>query len=121
MKWMILSLLVVAMLAPAAVAADVNGKWVSEMKTPDGQVRTSTFEFKADGEKLTGTVAGSRGSSEISEGKISGDDISFVVVRKIQEREVKMEYKGKVSGSEIKFNVNFGGDRNFEMTAKKVS
>ena len=43
------------------------------------------------------------------------------MVRKIQEREVKMEYKGKVSGSEIKFNVNFGGDRNFEMTAKKVS
>lgn len=121
MKGTVLCLLVVAMLAPAAAAADVNGKWVSEMKTQDGQTRTSTFEFKADGEKLTGTVSGSRGSAEISEGKISGDDISFVVVRKFQEREVKMQYKGKVGGDEIKFNVNFGGNRTFEMTAKKVS
>ncbi len=121
MKWMVLSLLVLAMLAPVATAADVSGKWVSEMKTPDGQVRTSTFEFKADGEKLTGTVGGSRGSAEISDGKISGDDISFVVVRKFQEREVKMQYKGKVSGDEIKFNVNFGGDRSFDFVAKKAS
>lgn len=121
MKWMVLFPVIAAVLAPVAVAADVSGKWVAETKSPDGQVRTSTFDFKVDGDKLTGTVTGSRGSSEISEGKINGDEISFVVVRKFQEREFKMQYKGKVSGDEIKFNVNFGGDRTFEMTAKKSS
>lgn len=105
----------------SAVAADVNGKWVSEMKTRDGQVRTSTFEFKADGEKLTGTVSGARGSAEISEGKISGDDISFVVARKFQDREFRMQYKGKVTGDEIHFEVNFGGEQTFKVTAKKAS
>lgn len=105
-----------------AWAADVTGKWKAEMQTPDGQTRTSIFTFQVSGDKLTGTVAGARGETPISEGKISGDDISFVVIRKFQDNEFKMNYKGKVAGDEIKLTVtaNFGGEeRTFEMTAKR--
>ena len=103
-----------------ASAADVGGKWKATYETPDGQARESTFDFKVDGAKLTGTVSSPRGESTISDGKISGDEISFSVVRNIQGSDVKLMYKGKVSGAEIKFNVSFG-DREFEIVAKRIS
>ena len=59
--------------------------------------------FKVSGGTLTGTVSGGRGDQEISSGTVSGDDVSFVVIRKFQDMEMKTTYKGKVSGNEIKF------------------
>jgi hypothetical protein len=115
-------LFLIALCLAVAWAADVSGKWKAEMQTPDGQTRTSIFTFQVSGDKLTGTVAGARGETPISEGKISGDQISFVVVRKFQDNEFKMNYKGKVAGDEIKLTVtaNFGGEeRTFELTAQR--
>lgn len=112
-------LLTLVLLACVASAADVTGKWKSEMTSPDGQTRTSTYDLKQDGDKLTGTVAGARGETPIQEGKVSGDTISFVVVRKFQDNEFRMKYTGKVSADEIKFSVEVG-DRSFEVTAKKI-
>ncbi len=108
-------------LATIALAADVTGKWKSEFETPDGQTRTSTYTFKVDGDKLTGTVSSPRGDAEISEGKVSGDTISFTLVRNFNGNEVKILYKGKVSGDEIKFTVTFGeADRVMDQTAKRI-
>jgi hypothetical protein len=105
----------------AASAADVTGHWKGSYTSPDGQTRESTFDLKAEGSTLTGKVIGARGEVPIQEGKVSGDEISFVVVRNFGGNEVKILYKGKVSGNEIKFNVSMGPDRTFDMTAKKVS
>jgi uncharacterized protein (DUF2147 family) len=118
----ILLLALLALFALTVSAADVNGKWKANFTTPNGDARESTFDLKADGDKLTGTVAGAQGEpAKIQEGKISGDDISFFVMRNFGGNEVKLEYKGKVSANEIKFTVSFGGgDRTFEMTAKKI-
>lgn len=111
----------VSMCATAAFAADVNGKWTAEMRGPGGQTRTVTFEFKAEGETLTGTMSGPRGDREISEGKISGDEISFSMVFEREGAQMKMLYKGKVSGDEIQFSVQReGADRSFEFTAKRA-
>ena len=111
----------IGLLAAVASAADIDGKWKSEYTTPDGQSRTTTYTLKADGDKLTGTVSGRQGDTAITEGKISGDDISFVVVRNFRGEERKMQYKGKVSGDEIKLTVTFGPDMPpREMVAKRV-
>jgi hypothetical protein len=115
------ALALLAMLALTLSAADVTGKWQAEMKTPDGDVRTSTFTFKVDGEKLTGTVGSARGDAAITEGKVSGDTISFAVVRDFGGGEMKIEYTGKVAGNEIQMKMTFpGGDRTMEMVAKKM-
>lgn len=103
----------------AASAADVNGKWKSEFKTPNGQTRESVFEFKADGNKLVGTVSGGGGQAEISDGQIDGDTISFAVVREIGGNEMKFQYKGKVGADEIQLKVQMG-ERSFDMVAKKI-
>jgi hypothetical protein len=107
-----------ALLAVAAFAADVDGKWKATTNM-GGQSREITFDFKADGDKLTGTMTGPRGPVDISDGKVKGDDISFVVVRNFQGNEMKINYKGKVAGDEIKFNVEVAG-REFETVAKRA-
>ena len=95
-------------LVAAVWAADVNGKWTAEVPGRQG-TQTTTFTFKVEGSKLTGTVSGRQGDTEISEGKVSGDDISFLVVREFNGNTIKMAYKGKVAGDEIKFTRTFEG------------
>jgi len=119
MKLMFLSVPVLSVLFASAPAADVRGKWRSEFKTQDGAVRTSTYEFEVDGGKLTGTVVNERGLVEIAEGKLSGNNISFVVVRRFNGQEVKERYKGKVAGDEIRFTVTAHGNTRTE-TATRV-
>jgi hypothetical protein len=90
------------------LAADVTGKWVMQMPSRQGGTSETTFEFKAEGTALTGTMASAPGEpTAISEGKVDGDNISFVVVRKRNDMEIKTVWKGKVSGDEIKFTREF--------------
>src|SRR5262245_34603447 len=105
-----------------AWAADVTGKWVAQVPGRDGQTRETTFNLKAEGEKVTGTVSGMRGDNEITDGKISGDEISFTVKLSIQGNEITLLYKGKISGDEIKFTRSRqGGDQpGQEFTAKRA-
>jgi len=106
----------------ASWAADVTGKWKAEMPGPGGATREVTFTFKVDGDKLTGTMSTPRGEREISEGKVAGDEISFVMIMPGREGgQVKVLYKGKVAGDEIKFtSQREGADRSFEFTAKRA-
>ncbi len=108
MKVKILLIGAVILLAlSAAYAADVTGKWVAEMQGRNGPTQ-NTFTFKVEGAKLTGTMQGAQGDPvDIMEGKVDGDNISFVTVRKFGENEMKMTWKGKVSGDEIKLTREF--------------
>src|SRR5262245_12478388 len=114
-------LCVVALLTTLTVFAEnVAGTWKGSYPGRDGQTRESTIMLKAQGEKLTGTVSGQRGESEIKDGIIKGDDISFSVVRNFGGNDVTVKYKGKVVGDAIQFKVE-AGERSYEMTAKRVS
>ena len=122
----VLAVVLFALCAVTAVAADISGKWTAQVPGRDGTPQEQVFTFKVSGGSLTGTVAGARGDQEISEGKVSGDDVSFVVVRKMQDTEMKTTYKGKIAGNEIKFtSVRPGRDgaagTPVEFTAKKSS
>jgi len=105
-----------------AWAADVNGKWTAQVPGRDGQTREMTFTFKAEGEKLTGTMSGQQGDSEITDGKISGDEISFTVKVSCNGNDVTLLYKGKVAGDEIKMTRSIQGrdQPGAEFTAKRA-
>lgn len=117
MRTLVLSALL-GLFALAASAADVTGKWVAQIPGRGGQTAETTFNLKQSGSDLTGTVNGGRGDQNISEGKVDGDNISFVVVLEFQGNQVKQNYKGTVMGSEIKFTRE-GGRGPIEFTAKK--
>jgi hypothetical protein len=112
----------VGMLGIVAWAADVSGKWTAQVPGRGGQMRDATFNFKVDGNALTGTVSGPRGDAEISDGKVDGDNISFTQTMEFNGNSVKLLYKGVVSGDSIKFTrTRDGGEGQAqEFTAKRA-
>jgi hypothetical protein len=98
------------LLAGVAMAAAIDGKWVSVRKMErDGQAFTitQTFELKADGAKLTGSLTMSFGDMEprkvdIKDGKIDGGKFSFTVVMSTPNGEFKTVYEGTVEGETLK-------------------
>ncbi|HWF45730.1 MAG TPA: hypothetical protein VG168_01890 [Bryobacteraceae bacterium] len=115
-------LLTGGLLAAMVWAADVTGKWTGEMEGRNGQKREVSLNLKADGDKLTGSVAGRGGDTDISNGKIDGDTVSFDVVREFNGNSMTLHYTGHVSGDEIHFTVaREGGEgQGMEFTATRA-
>ncbi len=117
------SLAIFIILTLAAFGADVTGKWTAEFDTQIG-MQKYTYEFKVDGSKLTGKVKGGPADrtfeSDIKDGKVSGDEISFAEMFKYDDNEIRIEYKGKVSGDEIKFTRKVGEFATEELVAKRA-
>jgi len=115
-----LLLTLMAIFALAASAADISGNWKGTAEGPNGAIER-TFTFKQDGTKLTGeTVSSFTGKSAISDGKVEGDAISFSITANFQGNEMKIGYKGKVTGDTIKLTSDFGGGaQTIEWTLKK--
>ena len=114
----------------AASAADITGKWIAEQPGRNGGApRQTTFNLKADGAKLTGTMsAPGRGGAaatdtEISNGKVDGNNITFEVKRNMGGNEVVSKYEGTMSGDELKLKTTRMGQDGtpmpVEMTAKR--
>ena len=116
---LLMTLLVTLLVAAPLLAADVGGKWTASVEGPNGDKMDIAFDFKVDGSKLTGTVKDPMGEGAISEGKVDGDSISFVVARDFGGNDMKILHKGTVSGDEMKLTVEFG-DRKFEFVAKRA-
>jgi opacity protein-like surface antigen len=122
MKARIFLVVLTMAIAVAVCAADITGKWTAQVPGRDGQMRETTFNFKVDGEKLTGTTSGPQGAeAPISDGKVKADELSFTVTMSFGGNDVKLNYKGKVTGDEIKFTrTREGADRSTEFTAKRA-
>ena len=117
MKYLALALMLLVFVGIAS-AADVDGKWVGNVSTPNGDF-AMTFTFKADGATLTGSMLGMDGKENpIKEGKIDGSNIAFAVDLDFGGQAFTLNYKGVVSPEEIKFEGEAGGQV-FELTVKK--
>ena len=100
-------------------AADIIGKWFAQVPGRQGTVQT-VFTFRVDGTALLGTVSNPQGETAISQGRINGDEISFVVIRNPGGNETKLVYRGKVAGDQIKFTREVqGGGQPQEFIAKR--
>lgn len=103
-----------------AVAADATGKWTAQVPGRSGQARETTFNLKVDGSNLTGTVSTGQGEAPITDGKVSGDTLSFTVTVDRGGNTVKQSYTGKVVGDEIQFKREGGQGPAREFTAKRA-
>ena len=87
-----------------------------------GPDRTNTLVLKLDGDKLTGklTFPGRGGAeptpTDITDGKITGSDVSFSVVRNMGGNDVTIKYSGKVADGAIKGKIDM--DRNGTPTSR---
>ena len=90
-------------------AADVTGKWTAEVQGRGGNTMTVNMNLKADGNALTGTISGRNGETDISDGKIDGNNLSFTVVREFNGNQFKQNYKGTLDGDTIHFTLTMEG------------
>jgi len=91
-----------AVLTTSVCAADITGKWTDAADHPQW-----TFNFKSDGNTLTGSML-SQESKElpIKDGKIDGDTLSFSVNSEWQGQPIKLVMKGKVAGDTIQLRLD---------------
>ena len=86
----------------------VAGEWQATFNTPIGAMNCH-YTFKVAGNVLTGSVvaemSGNKSESEITDGKIDGDKITFVWV---YNNDVQMSSTGKLAGNELKLTRQAG-------------
>jgi hypothetical protein len=110
-RFMMAGILALA-LAGSALAADINGKWKGTIQGGmGGDGIEQNYTFKVDGGKITGTMTDQMiTDGKITEGTLSGDDVSFTVSGSGQMGDLKLMLKGKVTGpDEIKLSLSIGG------------
>ena len=104
-------------------AADITGKWNASFDSQVGPQKY-VFEFKVEGAKLTGNaiseIAGTKATTPLTEGKIDGNNISFVENLSYQGTDLKISYKGVVNGDEIKLSRMVGEQDGETFVAKKA-
>jgi hypothetical protein len=108
------------LIAGAAFAADVDGKWAGEIAGMDGAPMKVSYTFKADGATLTGTTVSPDGKEmAIKDGKINGNNISFSIAFDMGGQEMKIDMKGVVSGETLKLTMDMMGQA-MDINLKKV-
>jgi hypothetical protein len=114
-----LAFLFVTLGSLTALAADVSGKWTANVETPRG-TQTLTFDLHVDGANLTGTITSPRGTSDIKDGKVDGDSLSFNQAVSFNGNDFTINYTGKVDGDTIKFTRTMGDRPAIEFTATRA-
>jgi hypothetical protein len=105
-------------------AADITGKWTTSFDSQVG-VQKYVFEFKVEGTKLTGTAISkvadaAEVKTPITEGSVNGEDVTFVENLDYSGQALKITYKGKITGDEIKFTRDVAGMGGETFVAKKA-
>jgi len=118
MRFCLLSLGLLLIFSSLVLAADVDGKWTGTISTPGGEFPV-TFNFKAEGTTLTGTMLGQDNSQmPIKDGKIDGNNISFSVTIDMGGYQMNLDYKGVVAADQIKLSLEVMGQA-MEFQVKK--
>lgn len=118
-KRLVLLFAMFALASMVALAAGADGKWTSD---GSGKGGPQTLTLKSDGNTLTGTLEGGRGSVQITDGKVDGNKVSFNVIRDMGEKgKMTLMYNGEVSGNEIKLTVTREGGQPRDVTFKRAN
>lgn len=109
-----------AVAPPPTPAADVNGNWKGTFDL-NGTPTELIFHLKSAGNAVTGTIERTGAPpTEVHEGKLDGDTVSFWIDVDYQGESYTIVYKGKVTPGQIDFD--FGtADQSWSasVTAKK--
>jgi hypothetical protein len=121
MKTTAVTLMLLLLVTPALAApfaGPVDGNWSGSVPGPNGDI-TLGFVFKADGDKLNGSMIGQDGNPlPIANGKIDGNNIAFTVTIQMGNT-IDIGFKGVVGEDEIKMSGDFQGQA-FDFVLKKA-
>ena len=117
----LVAVLMVLAASAHARAADITGSWRASFDTQIG-TQDYLYTFVVKDTALTGKIQSEMGgTTEILEGKVDGDKVSFVEIFKYQGMEIRITYSGQVtSADEIKFTRQVAEFATEEVVAKRV-
>ena len=110
MKLWALAAVLLLVVSGLAFGADIDGKWTGSIAGPDGNGMPVNYTFKAEGTTLTGFTTGPDNSQvPLKNGKIDGNNISFSISFDMGGQEMKMDFKGVLSGDQLKLTYDMMG------------
>jgi hypothetical protein len=105
----------------SASAADIAGTWKLTYTTENGLSREATLDLKLEGDRLAGTLASDRGKAQIETGKVSGDEVSFNLLRLGNGDEITVKFWGKVEGATMNLKMQYGTRQPVDIAARRSS
>lgn len=90
----------------ATAASPIDGTWALSVRAPQGNVAISVTLNAADG-KLTGTFSGDRGTGDIRNGTIDGNNFEFTISAEAQNEAETTDwvFRGTLEGSNMSGHV----------------
>ena len=102
----------------------LSGQWQAQFDTLIG-VQKYHFDFQVQDGKVTAKAVAETGDQkrnvEFKEARLEDDTLTFVEMRQIQDREIRIEYTGKVGDKGIKFTRKVGDFGSQESEATRVA
>lgn len=120
------------LIAGVLTAGELSGIWIGHYPGRNGEPIDVAIKLTQEGTALTGKMYGDYRSTPIVEGKITGDQITFVVVAQEQVgnqiNETRLRFTGSVKADEMELSrsressrdVANGGIANFKADAKQA-
>ncbi|MDN3549432.1 hypothetical protein [Mucilaginibacter aquaedulcis] len=109
------ALLICCFLASFAALSDYSGTWTGTLKTETGEVYPLLYNFKVDGDKLTGTAKTPKGDLPIDDGKVNGNDFKFTVVL----GDMEIEHTGKFYTDSVSVDIAANGAKAHTVLKRK--
>jgi len=97
----------------------VSGSWSLNVKLGPDE-KTATLTLQQEGERLTGSIAGSLGAGEISNAAMTADEVRFTVSLQLEGQTKEATFTGTLSGNEIRGAVTVVGSAPGTFTATRA-
>jgi hypothetical protein len=99
-----------------ATIENLNGRWTGLLKTDQGDEYPLLYNFKIDGDQLSGTAKTPKGDMTINDGKITGNTFTFNVIV----NNMEIDHSGKFYGDSVGVDISLG-DTKTHATLKRVN
>jgi hypothetical protein len=103
-KIIVTALLLCCFLVGFATITNLTGKWTGLLKTDQGDEYPLLYNFKIDGDQLTGTAKTPKGDMPINDGKIEGNKFTFNVIV----NNMEIDHSGKFYGDSVGVDISLG-------------
>lgn len=102
-----LALVTACLLTCFASIAGFAGKWEGKLETETGEVYPLLYNFRVDGDKLSGTAKTPKGDMPIENGKITGEAFKFTV----SIGDIEIAHTGKFYGDSVGVDIEANGTK----------
>jgi hypothetical protein len=101
-----------------STSLDISGKWKAVVDSPMGAM-DMTIEFIQDGSNITGSFTSEMGKWEITDGILSGKELTFSISADIMGQSMTMEFSGTVDNESLEGDITFP-DGSAKLKATKI-